>query len=628
MEPNRIHALPKDVVNRIAAGEVIQRPCNAIKEMLENSIDARSTKIAVTLNNGGLKLIQIQDDGCGISREDMAIVCERFTTSKISSFDDLKKIATFGFRGEALASITYVAHVKISTKTERSTVGYVCQYSDGKPQDDPKPVAMNRGTTISVEDLFFNVPQRRDAFRSPADEFRRCEAVVSNYAVHFPRIGFSLSKHGENSFAVNTRKNSTVLDNIRTLYGQEIARELLSLEFVDEKISIKATGYVTKANYSNKRRTQLVLFINNRLVECAAIRGCLDVVYQRYLRKDDHPFVYLSLEMPPENVDVNLHPTKSEVGFLHQEYILTRLQEEVDRVLFSCDSSRHYLTKQSVLPAKICDSVTPPRKDELRRDKEVVRVDSSQEKITTLFSQQGAAGSSNEKVEVLLSSIRELSEELAAGTDAELSRNLSRMIYVGFVARDRSLIQIGTQLIMVNHHRLARALFYQNCLDSFANFPAFEFEPLKLESILTLSLKSAKSGLNADMDNASELVEHACKKLLSVSEMLKCYFSIEIEEDGLSRLPVVLDGLRPRIGALPLFLLRLASDINYEDEKTCFRGVCRAIADLYAESCDKDSLRNIVFPAARKKIKVSHKFNEIMVKLTSTEELYKVFERC
>lgn len=202
------------------------------------------------------------------------------------------------------------------------------------------------------------------------------------------------------------------------------------------------------------------------------------------------------------------------------------------------------------------------------------------------------------------------------------------MIYVGFVAANRSLIQIGTQLIMVNHRELASAFFYQNCLDRFGNFPAFEFKPLSLESALKLSLTSSKSGCSGEISNAAELVQHACEKLQSMAEMLKCYFSIVITEGDLRRLPIVLEGLVPRIGAVPLFLLRLASDVDYEDEKTCFRGICKAISEMYAESCDKDSLNDLVFPAARKKIKVSSKFNEIMVKLTSTEELYKVFERC
>ncbi|OQR70898.1 DNA mismatch repair protein Mlh1-like [Tropilaelaps mercedesae] len=646
MEVDRINPLPKDVVNRIAAGEVIQRPCNALKEMLENSIDARSTRINVILNSGGLKLIQIQDDGCGIVKQDLAIVCERFTTSKLSSFEDLKKISTFGFRGEALASITYVAHVKIATKTEATPVGYACSYRDGKMIEGtgPEPVAMNRGTTIIVEDLFFNVPQRRQAFRSAADEFRRCESVVANYAVHFASLGFSLCKSGELSFAVNTRKGSTVIENIRALHGQEIARELLPLAYSDDKIGLDVKGYITKANYSNKKRTHLILFINNRLVDSAAIRSCLDTIYQRYLRKDDKPFIYLSLTMPAENVDVNVHPTKSEVGFLHQEYILEKLQEVVDRTLFECDSSRHYLTKQPMISfnderggevleprrsGTSRDGSANGRDQQPRYDKEIIRTDSSQEKLTTFFSQQGTNGTPNEETQTILTSVLELREELITGADTELCQNLSRLTYVGFVSDDRSLIQINTSLIMVNHDRFSKALFYQCGLERFGSFPAFEFDPISLDALLALALKSPESGYKDEMNCREELVAMARKTLEARAEMLAEYFSLGIDSGGrLNRLPLLVDGLKPRPGQVPLLLLRLASDVDWENEKPCFQGVCTVLAQFYASSCSKTDLATVVFPAIRRKLKVSSKFRENLVKLTSTEELYKVFERC
>ncbi|XP_022662624.1 DNA mismatch repair protein MLH1-like isoform X1 [Varroa destructor] len=646
MEVDRINPLPKDVVNRIAAGEVIQRPCNALKEMLENSIDAKSSKINVVLNSGGLRLIQIQDDGCGIAKEDLAIVCERFTTSKLNSFEDLKKISTFGFRGEALASITYIGHVKIATKTDAVPVGHECCYRDGKiiEGSGPNPVAMNRGTTITVEDLFFNVPQRRQAFRSTADEFRRCETLVSNYAVHFPSIGFTLSKSGELSYAVNTQKKSSVIENIRALHGQEIARELLPLEFTDDKISLRVKGYISKANYSSKRRTQFILFINNRLVDSGAIRNCLDTIYQRYLRKDDKPFIYLSLTMPTENVDVNVHPTKSEVGFLHQEYILEKLQGAVDKTLFDCDSSRHYLTKQPVLSfgnelgdaqeSRRSEKTQEPAVDgngkhqQPRDDKGVVRTDSSQEKLTTFFSQQVTNGTPNQESQTLLTSVLELREELAISADSELCRKLSKLTFVGVVSSKCSLVQIGTSLMMVNHMSFSKALFYQCALERFSSFPAFEFEPMPLNDLLTLALQSTESGYEIEMNCQEELVAMARKTLEARAQMLAEYFSLGILDGYIYRVPVLVNGLKPRPGQLPLFLLRLASDVNWENEKACFSGVCTVLAHFYASSCSETDLADIVFPAIRRKLKVRSKFMKKLVRLTSTEELYKVFERC
>ena len=180
--PATIRKLDEVVVNRIAAGEVIQRPANAIKEMLENSIDAGSKSITVTVRGGGLKMLQIQDNGTGIRKEDMNIVAERFTTSKLREFSDLTNIATYGFRGEALASISHVAHLTILTKTRDSPCGYKCGYRDSVMETGPSPVAANQGTTITVEDLFYNIPNRRAALRSPTEEHNKIADVVTKYA--------------------------------------------------------------------------------------------------------------------------------------------------------------------------------------------------------------------------------------------------------------------------------------------------------------------------------------------------------------------------------------------------------------------------------------------------------------
>ncbi|ELK33342.1 DNA mismatch repair protein Mlh1 [Myotis davidii] len=189
-----IRRLDETVVNRIAAGEVIQRPANAIKEMIENCLDAKCTSIQVVVKEGGLKLIQIQDNGTGIRKEDLDIVCERFTTSKLQSFEDLANISTYGFRGEALASISHVAHVTITTKTADGKCAYRASYSDGKLKAPPKPCAGNQGTQITVEDLFYNISTRRKALKNPSEEYGKILEVVGRYSIHNSGISFSVKK--------------------------------------------------------------------------------------------------------------------------------------------------------------------------------------------------------------------------------------------------------------------------------------------------------------------------------------------------------------------------------------------------------------------------------------------------
>ena len=344
----KIRKLDEVVVNRIAAGEVIQRPANAIKEMIENSIDAKSKSIQVLVKSGGLKLIQIQDDGCGIKKEDLPIVCERFTTSKLVKFEDLQSISTYGFRGEALASISHVAHVSITTKTSEAKCAYKAKYQDGKMSGEPKPCAGNQGTQINVEDLFYNVSVRRKALKSPSEEHAKIIDVVSKYSIHNAGIAFTLKKFGENVANVRTTVKASKLENIKAIYGPTVARELLEVTCSDEKLGLKMSGYISNANYSVKKCIFL-LFINHRLVDSSNLRKAIETVYVSYLPKDKHPFVYMSIEISPQNIDVNVHPTKHEVHFLHEDLIIETIQKATDSKLLGANESRYYYT-QTLIP--------------------------------------------------------------------------------------------------------------------------------------------------------------------------------------------------------------------------------------------------------------------------------------
>lgn len=357
-----IKRLDESVVNRIAAGEIIHRPANALKELIENSLDAGATLIRITLKEGGIKMLQIQDNGSGIQPGDLPLLCERFATSKLRDFGDLDNMATFGFRGEALASISYVtASMNVVSKTKHQHCAYRAYYANGrlappKPGQsaDPKQCAGTDGTLITAEDLFYNVPQRRRALRSAADEYNRALDVVSKYAVHYGGrgVGFVCRKASTNSTDLNTPSSPTnsTLDTIRILHGNAVARELVELNDVsDDQLGFQCHGWISGANWSSKRTT-LLCFINNRLVECPLLKRSIEALYATLLPKGGHPWVYLSITINPANVDVNVHPTKKEVHFLHQDEIVELICQAAQKRLAGANSSRTFAFSQAVLP--------------------------------------------------------------------------------------------------------------------------------------------------------------------------------------------------------------------------------------------------------------------------------------
>nr|DBA11295.1 TPA_inf: MLH1 [Sporisorium graminicola] len=357
-----IKRLDESVVNRIAAGEIIHRPANALKELIENSLDAGATLIRITLKEGGIKMLQIQDNGSGIQPSDLPLLCERFATSKLRDFGDLESMSTFGFRGEALASISYVtASMNVVSKTKHQDCAYRAYYANGslapaKPGQscDPKQCAGTDGTLITAEDLFYNVPQRRRALRSPADEYNRALDVVSKYAVHYggKGVGFVCRKASSNATDLNTPSSptTTTLDTIRILHGNAVARELVELkDVVHDTLGFQCQGWISGANWSSKRTT-LLCFINNRLVDCPLLKRSIEALYATLLPKGGHPWVYLSISINPANVDVNVHPTKKEVHFLHEDEIVESICTAAGNRLSGANSSRTFAFSQAVLP--------------------------------------------------------------------------------------------------------------------------------------------------------------------------------------------------------------------------------------------------------------------------------------
>ena len=264
----KIQKLDPTVVNRIAAGEIVVRPCAAIKELLENCLDAGARTIHIHVKQGGLKSIEIRDDGCGISKVDLPLVCERFATSKLKQFDDLYQLNTYGFRGEALASLSYAAHVKIVSKIADCPCAYSCEYQDGviRPSTSIKPCAGTNGTLIVVEDLFYNNPIRLKMLKSPSEEYTRMVECVMKLALRNSQVSFSLKRDTQIEADLHTNgKETTILNNIKILYGPELVKDIqqTNIEENDTAFRFQCQAYFTGTQYSVRSRS---LPINNRLL--------------------------------------------------------------------------------------------------------------------------------------------------------------------------------------------------------------------------------------------------------------------------------------------------------------------------------------------------------------------------
>lgn len=342
--------LEEDVINRIAAGEVVVRPANALKELIENCLDAGSKQVAVALKAGGLKMLRIEDDGHGIREEDMPILCERFTTSKLRKYSDLNSISTFGFRGEALASISHVAFVTVTTMTSRDSVAHVAQYTEGKLRGPPRPCAGTRGTTIVAEDMFHNNQTRRKALGKDSLEHAKCLDVVQKYSMHYPHVSFVCRKAGSAVAELHTfgGVETTRRQVVGVVQGSTLSSHLFEFSAKSIEPKFECHGLATGPEWTS-RNMSLTLFINNRLIECSSLRRAIEAIYLPVLPRHQHPWVYLSVDLDPLTVDVNVHPTKQEVQFLHEETIAAHIQEALHAQLKERAGTRTFDAQSSLL---------------------------------------------------------------------------------------------------------------------------------------------------------------------------------------------------------------------------------------------------------------------------------------
>lgn len=325
-----IHLLPAEVASQIAAGEVIERPASVVKELIENAIDAGAYYISIQIEGAGRKLIEVADDGAGIQQDELSLSIERHATSKLNSAEDLFHIRTLGFRGEALASIGSVALLTITSRLPEAPMGARLRVEGGL-SGDVQPVGAPAGTVVRVENLFFNIPARLKFLKSDATERSQIDGLVTRYALAYPQTRFHLKQEGR--LSLQTSGNGDQREVLGILYGVDTARRML--EVLADYDDLKVKGYISPTSLTRSNRREITFFVNGRPVQDVTLTTSLVKAYHNLLMVGRYPMAVLFLEMSPESIDVNVHPTKAEVRFRDRDKVFSALQRAVRRALLA-----------------------------------------------------------------------------------------------------------------------------------------------------------------------------------------------------------------------------------------------------------------------------------------------------
>ena len=328
----RIKKLPPKLINQIAAGEVIERPASVVKELLENSIDAGSTRVEIDIEQGGVKLIRIRDNGCGMSQDELPLALDRHATSKIASLDDLESVRTMGFRGEALPSIASVSHLTVTSKAEGAEQAWSIKADGSELQPEISPASHPQGTTIEIRDLFFNVPARRKFLKTERTEFNHIDTLVRRIALSTPNLGVTLRNNGKVTTQLRPAGERQEMEKrVASLCGPAFMEQCLYVDH--EAAGLKLRGWVGLPTFSRSQADLQYFFVNGRIVRDKLVTHAVKQGYQDVMYHGRHPAYVLHLDIDPKLVDVNAHPTKYEVRFRESRLVHDFLFRTLHHVL-------------------------------------------------------------------------------------------------------------------------------------------------------------------------------------------------------------------------------------------------------------------------------------------------------
>lgn len=352
----RINVLDQSTINQIAAGEVVERPSSVAKELVENAIDAGATAVTVEIKEGGISLLRVTDNGCGIEKEDIRTAFLRHATSKIKSALDLVTVGSLGFRGEALSSICAVAQVELLTKTKDAFVGvrYVTEGGEEKILED---AGCPSGTTFLVRNLFYNVPARKKFLKTAMTEGGYINELMERLALSRPDISFKYMNNAKT--VLHTTGGNELKDIIYHIYGRDVAMSVLPVNYPKDEFGITLTGYIGKPVIARGNRTQENYFINGRYIKCAIINRAIEDAYKSYMMGHKYPFTAIHITVPPEFIDVNVHPSKMEIRFFNNEAIYHAIYQTIRDTLSG---------KNMIVPVSLSD-----KEDKQEQKREVLQ---------------------------------------------------------------------------------------------------------------------------------------------------------------------------------------------------------------------------------------------------------------
>ncbi|MEC9488749.1 MAG: DNA mismatch repair endonuclease MutL, partial [Halanaerobium sp.] len=455
----RIRVLNDEIINQIAAGEVIEHPASVVKELVENSLDAGSSRIQISVTRGGLDEIVVSDNGHGMSREDAELAFKRHATSKISRFTDLLSLRTLGFRGEALPSIASVAKIRLVTREKGEIKGHQLTVNEGQ-MEEIKSVGAPVGTTLFVTKLFANVPVRYKYLRSPSQEFREIRSILEGLALSRPEVAFELSHNQRDAFS--TPGTASLRDVIFALYGREMAREIVKVQ-PKELNYVKVSGFAGKPQLSRKSRRYQSFFVNGRSVRNPELNKALQEAYAGLIGPQRYPVAFLFIEINPVHIDVNIHPTKKLVRFSREKIVTEAITKVVKDTLQGVDKIPE--VKMARKGPDMKESSGDWNKKPGKKSWEETRFSFGEDSTSRLKPDYGKIISSNEMAED--NAGNELVREMNTGNDKTMKITSPRII--GQFLNCYILLQQSDQLWIVDQHTAHERVNYERILAEYNN---------------------------------------------------------------------------------------------------------------------------------------------------------------